>query len=101
QTRMGCIDAHVSLPKTLPAGGTKLTVSDTGVGMHSDQIGSVLRPFEQLDSRYSRSRNGTGLGLAIVNGWIALHNGRIEIKSVPGKGASFIIRLPPQVLETA
>jgi signal transduction histidine kinase len=75
-------------------GGIDLTVSDTGIGIPRDQIERVLKPFEQLDNRYDRSRGGTGLGLALVAGLTSLHGGRLDIDSDTGCGTRVTIHLP-------
>ena len=71
-----------------------ITVADTGTGIPCDEIERILRPFEQLDNKYSRSRDGTGLGLTIVEGLITLHGGSLAIVSEVGKGTTVTIRMP-------
>ena len=71
-----------------------ITVTDTGLGIPTDEIERVLKPFEQLDNRYSRTRDGSGLGLSIVEGLITLHGGSLAIVSEVGKGTTVSIRMP-------
>ena len=78
-----------------PNGGTTISVIDTGIGIPSTEISRLLLPFEQLDNRFGRANNGTGLGLSLVQGFVQLHNGRLDIKSTPEKGSIFSIWLPP------
>jgi two-component system, NtrC family, sensor kinase len=67
-----------------------LVVSDTGVGISETTIGQIFEPFFSTKDKES----GVGLGLAIVYGIVRTHNGTIDVKSQPGRGASFTIRLP-------
>ena len=69
-----------------PDGGTHLTVRDSGVGIPADCLSRLMRPFEQVDNRYSRAHGGTGLGLSLVRGLAELHGGRVAIDSAQGAG---------------
>ena len=75
-------------------GGFEIAVSDTGVGIPSDQIDRVLLPFEQIDNRYSRSTGGTGLGLALVKGLVELHGGSLRVDSTVGHGTTVTASFP-------
>ncbi len=72
----------------------EITVADTGAGIPSDSIARVMKPFEQIDNRYTRSSGGTGIGLSIVDGLVKLHGGTLSINSTVGKGTSITVRLP-------
>ncbi len=69
-----------------------LGVTDTGQGIAAADLPRIFERF------YSRSpdhgRQGTGLGLAIVKRIVLAHNGTIDVQSAPGKGTSFVIRIP-------
>ncbi len=65
-----------------------IEISDTGLGMSADIGRQALNPF------FTNKSRGTGLGLAIVNNIITAHHGRLEFASSPGKGTTFIIKLP-------
>ncbi|PIQ89586.1 MAG: hypothetical protein COV72_02285 [Candidatus Omnitrophica bacterium CG11_big_fil_rev_8_21_14_0_20_42_13] len=67
-----------------------IEISDTGTGMDEELQKMVFEPFFTT----KKVGEGTGLGLAIVYGVIQKHKGSIEIKSRPGEGSTFIIRLP-------
>ena len=71
-----------------------ISVADTGVGIPFDQLDRLLRPFEQLDNRYTRSCGGTGLGLPLVEGLVTLHGGRLHIASEVNKGTTVTVHLP-------
>ncbi|MBN1905962.1 MAG: HAMP domain-containing histidine kinase [Deltaproteobacteria bacterium] len=69
-------------------------VSDKGIGISVDQRGKILKPFYQVDQTLSRKGSGFGLGLSIVKSIVDVHHGSIEIKSEPGKGSVFTIKVP-------
>ncbi len=87
----GCISLMAS---PTPCGGFEIAVSDTGVGIPSDQIDRVLLPFEQIDNRYSRTTGGTGLGLSLVKGLVELHGGSLRIESTLGCGTTVTAIFP-------
>lgn len=71
-----------------------ISVSDTGIGISSDEIPKIFERFYTIDKARSRMLGGTGLGLSIVKHIIQLHQGKIEVESEPGKGSKFTIILP-------
>lgn len=73
--------------------GTLLTVQDNGIGIKEEHLERIFAPFERLhgDSTYK----GTGLGLSICKSIVEQHCGRIDMTSVPGKGTTFRVYLPP------
>jgi PAS domain S-box-containing protein len=68
-------------------------VVDTGLGIPQDQLPHIFDMFAQVGGQ-GRSRGGLGIGLALARSIVHLHDGRIEVRSEPGKGSEFIIRLP-------
>lgn len=69
-------------------------VKDTGIGMTSEQIGKLFRPFTQGDNSTARKYGGTGLGLALTKQFCLMMGGDISVQSQPGKGSTFTIELP-------
>jgi signal transduction histidine kinase len=72
----------------------KLTVGDTGIGLSSEEINKLFKPFSQADSSIHRKFGGTGLGLSIIKKLLDMMNGSIHVESVVGVGSKFIFRLP-------
>ncbi|HEX8960110.1 MAG TPA: ATP-binding protein [Geobacteraceae bacterium] len=65
-----------------------ITIADSGPGIAAADLPLIFEPF------FTRKGAGTGLGLSITRRIVEEHQGRIEVESVPGKGTTFIIRLP-------
>lgn len=75
------------------------SVTDTGIGISSEDQKYLFEPFKQIDSGMNRQYGGTGLGLALVKQFVDLHKGRVWFTSVQGKGSSFIFELPVNGLD--
>jgi two-component system OmpR family sensor kinase len=71
-----------------------LDVEDDGPGMERDQAQRVFERFYRADQARNRASGGTGLGLAIVAGLVAAHGGTVSVRTAPGEGADFQVRLP-------
>jgi CheY-like chemotaxis protein len=71
-----------------------LSVQDTGIGIPADKLDRLFEKFYQADSSANRSHEGTGLGLYITKQLVELLAGRVEIKSVPGKGTTVSVFIP-------
>jgi len=103
------INLIINAQKAMPEGG-KLWISarrdgdlvevrfaDTGVGVPPERLNRIFEPFYTTRAE----EGGTGLGLAVSYGIVEIHQGTLTVESEPGKGATFIIRLPlkPQPAE--
>ena len=73
-------------------------VSDTGMGIASEDAKKIFDEFYQVDGSYSRNYGGTGLGLALVRKMVEMQGGTIEVQSAPGEGTRFTLRFPGAVL---
>jgi len=69
-------------------------IEDTGPGIPPDKQDIVFERFVQISPHPNRLYGGTGLGLSIVRGLIDLLGGKIELKSVPEVGTTFLIKIP-------
>jgi signal transduction histidine kinase len=69
-------------------------VIDTGIGIRPEDVDSVFKPFQQVDTGTTRQYEGTGLGLSICKRLVESMGGRIQIESEWGKGSRFVFILP-------
>lgn len=69
-------------------------VQDNGIGIRTEHLSKIFRPFMQLDSK--EKYEGSGLGLAICKKIVERHNGKIWVESEWGNGSTFHIILPRQ-----
>ncbi|HEX5692595.1 MAG TPA: ATP-binding protein, partial [Roseiflexaceae bacterium] len=69
-------------------------VRDTGIGIPLDDQSRIFGEFEQVGGADGGRRGGTGLGLAVCRWLIQLHGGKMWLKSMPGKGSTFLFTLP-------
>lgn len=72
----------------------QVSVSDTGIGMKSEDQEKVFKEFWQADSSFARKYEGTGLGLALTKRIVEMHGGKIWFESEYGKGSMFYFALP-------
>jgi putative PEP-CTERM system histidine kinase len=87
----GVVRLEVALEEAPAGGAVSFRVSDTGRGMSSDFMReSLFRPFA------STKPHGLGIGLVQSKSIVEAHGGRIEAESQPGRGATFVVRLPVQ-----
>jgi signal transduction histidine kinase len=65
-----------------------VSVSDTGHGIDPDHLPNLFRPF------FTTKGKGTGLGLSLAQRIAEGHGGTIDVSSAPGKGSTFVLRIP-------
>jgi signal transduction histidine kinase len=92
--------------KFTPAGGvvsitasnenatTKISISDTGIGIPEGGLEEIFEPFHQLDGSATRRYGGTGLGLSLVNLILEAHGATLHVASAEGQGSTFWFNLP-------
>jgi len=71
-----------------------VSVSDTGIGIASQDLAHIFDRFWRADKARSREQGGAGLGLAIAKWIVDIHGGSIEVESESGKGSTFRLRVP-------
>lgn len=77
----------------------EISVSDSGIGIPQDKLGTIFDKFEQVKDTKSKvaGPKGTGLGLAIVKGIVEAQNGTIKVESELEKGSKFTFTLPVSI----
>jgi two-component system cell cycle sensor histidine kinase PleC len=71
-----------------------LVIADTGIGIASDSLRRLGKPFEQVESQLTKTYQGSGLGLAIARSLTNLHGGTMRLRSKLGTGTVVRITLP-------
>jgi len=70
------------------------SIKDTGEGIPAESQAYIFDPFYRADTARNRAAGGTGIGLSLAMALVKLHKGNISVQSVPGQGATFIMRVP-------
>lgn len=69
-----------------------ILISDTGIGIAEKSLDKIFDRFYQVDS--TDNQKGTGIGLALAKSIIEAHKGKISVRSMEGKGTTFVVELP-------
>lgn len=91
--KFGCEILNIDNVKKL-----QFFVEDSGIGIPKDRQAAIFERFVQADIKDSMARQGAGLGLAIAKSHIEMLDGEILMESLEGKGTSFYIRLPLNIV---
>lgn len=89
----------IERPTGIRGEATCFEVTDSGIGIRESDIEHLFLPFRQLDSGLTRVHEGTGLGLAICRRLADLLGGEIALRSEWGKGSTFSVVIPNQIVE--
>ncbi|MCW8914746.1 MAG: ATP-binding protein [Magnetovibrio sp.] len=90
-------EGTITLSGEIIDGKISLKVSDTGIGMTEKDIKVALSPFGQVDGQHLNKRyEGTGLGLPLAEQLMDLHDGTLNIESMPGQGTTVIMTFPAE-----
>ena len=77
----------------------RTSVMDTGIGMSQEYLDKIFESFSRERTTTTSKINGTGLGMAIVKKYVDLLGGTIDVKSVLGKGSTFIVTLKYKIAD--
>jgi two-component system cell cycle sensor histidine kinase PleC len=81
--RARAFDSHVNI-----------AIEDSGIGIPKSALRNLGKPFEQVESQFTKTHRGSGLGLAIAKSLTELHGGAMRIRSSAGVGTIVLVRLP-------
>ncbi len=98
-TEQGVVSLRVSRERVGGADWIVFAVADSGIGIANSQMDRLFERFGQGLPATARKYGGTGLGLAITRRFCQLMGGEINVASEPGKGSTFTIRLPAEVID--
>ena len=85
-------EVHVTLDSI--GADVRVTVRDTGIGLTPEQQARVFEEFYRVKSRQTSGIPGTGLGLSLVKRLVDQHQGRLNLRSEPGRGSEFTVITP-------
>jgi heavy metal sensor kinase len=86
-------NGRVSIALTTNDNGAVVQVRDTGIGISQEDLPFIFERFYRADKARSRE-TGTGLGLSIARWIVEAHHASVRAESVPGKGSTFVVRMP-------
>jgi signal transduction histidine kinase len=93
-------DKHIVLRAFADNGQVCFGIEDNGIGLSRRAAQKVFERFYRVDDELSRSAEGSGLGLSIVRFIVNAHGGTVTVRSEPGQGSTFTVRLPALTHET-
>ena len=88
-------EATIDIRATIAADSVAVSVRDTGIGLDSEQLGSIFEIFSQVDTSLQRSHGGLGIGLTLARRLVEMHGGSVAVSSAGlGHGSEFMVTLP-------
>ena len=91
-------DGKISVSLLEKESNAVVSISDTGIGIPPEHLPHIFERFYRVDKARARADGGIGLGLAIAKIIAESHKGKIDVESEVGKGTTFIISIPVEVL---
>lgn len=88
------VNSKVTVSSSVDKDDSIISIRDSGVGISKEHLNRIFERFYTADKARSRAEGGTGLGLAIVKHILINFKGKIEVKSTPSKGSTFILKIP-------
>ncbi len=92
--RYGAQGGEVRVDTRTRRGQVEIRVTDDGSGITDTERERIFERFYRVDQARSRNTGGTGLGLSIVKHIAANHGGNVHVRSIPGEGSTFMLRIP-------
>lgn len=74
-------------------------VTDTGIGIHEEDIDKLFLSFQRLDEEKNRNIEGTGLGISIVQKLLDMMGSKLEVSSVYGQGSTFSFEIEQKIID--
>jgi signal transduction histidine kinase len=90
-------EGRVGIKVSTDNGSLLVAVSDSGPGIAQSNHARIFEEFQQAEKSTAAKKGGTGLGLAISKRIVEMHGGSIWVESSPGRGATFLFRIPAKV----
>lgn len=87
-------EGRIALRSERGSNDVAISVEDTGIGIPAESMDRIFDRFYTVDEARSRAHGGSGLGLAIAKWIVDAHGGSIDVRSTPGRGSCFTVRLP-------
>ena len=87
---------QVSAQMIRPGNSLRISVIDEGCGIPPDKVRHVLEPFGQVNDPRHYTGQGTGLGLPLAKAMVELHDGKLTLESVEGKGTRVFLDFPAE-----
>lgn len=85
---------RIVIQQTSDGSRLSVAVSDTGIGIHSEDLQKLFVAFSQVEDAQTKTREGTGLGLAITRELSQLLGGYVTVQSEPFAGSTFTVHIP-------
>src|SRR3954465_9714132 len=87
----------ITVRARIAGGSVTIAIEDPGIGIPKESLKNLGKPFEQVESQFTKRHRGSGLGLAIAKSLTELHHGAMRIRSTLGTGTIVLVRLPANV----
>jgi signal transduction histidine kinase/DNA-binding response OmpR family regulator len=98
-THRGSIELKINCTREGDTVWMNITVTDTGIGIHEDDLKKLFLDYFQADAKANRNIEGTGLGLPITKRLVEMMEGEITAESEYGKGTTFHLRIKQGFVE--
>lgn len=94
-------DGKITISGKKHGNGTMISIADTGIGMTDEEVNSMWERYYKADPSRKVAKYGeSGLGMAIVHQLLQLHHAKVCVDSAPGKGTTFTLLFPGEVIES-